>query len=67
MIIVMMVLNAGLYTQNLTDNAFEILLKFLNFNKQDAELKFKTEFMEAIQMCVCVLSQTAQSLKSVIK
>lgn len=48
MIIVMMVLNAGLHTQNLTDNAFEILINFLNFNKQDAELKFKTEFMEAI-------------------
>ncbi len=36
MIIAMMALNTGLYTQNLTDNAFEILIKFQNFNKQDA-------------------------------
>ncbi len=36
MIIAMMALNTGLYTQNLTDNAFEILIQFKKFNKQDA-------------------------------
>lgn len=36
MIMAMMVLNTGLYTQNLTENAFEILIKFQNVNKQDA-------------------------------
>lgn len=56
MIIVMMVLNAGLCTLNLTDSVFEILIKFLNFNKLDAELKFKTDFM-VLYKCVFV-SQT---------
>lgn len=40
MIMMIMVLNACLCTQNLTDNAFEILIKLLNFNKHDSELKF---------------------------